>query len=122
MKEVKISIGVFVPKQPHELLQEVVCQYFGISAYELMMSVRKSEGVYRRAIMYTILYKELSYSTTRIAKVFSTSRQLVEHCINNVNHARPIYLHFICDYDAVLNLYTTLQNKQKEWIQQKHTL
>lgn len=118
MKEISISVGVFVPKQPHDLLKEVVCQYFGISEYELMFIIRKGEAAYRRSIMYSILSKELSYTSSRIAELFKTSRQLVEHNINNVNYAKPLYLHFVCDYNAIKDLFSTLQTKQQEWMQQ----
>lgn len=118
MKELNISVGVFVPKQPHELLKEVVCQYFGISEHELMLNTRKPEFVYRRSLMYSILFKEMDYTLHRVADIYGISRQGVTSLIENINYAKSRYLHFSCDYNAIKDLFSTLQIKQQEWMQQ----
>lgn len=112
-----VSVGVFVPKPLHDLAKDAVCNYFGIQESELFNSNKKADSVHRRALFYTLLH-DASYTATQIADIYGTTRQQVTHLICKIKDAGDRYLHIICDYKNVTELFTTLQLKQKECLSQ----
>lgn len=112
-----ISVGVFVPKTLHDLAKDTICSYFKITDEDLLSTKRKLDSVHRRALLFTLLF-DAGYTTSQIGEIYGLSRQVVANLVNKIKDAGGRYLHIICDYNNVTELFTTLQLKQKECLSQ----
>ena len=70
---------------------KIICSHFNISLFDIFSKKRNSKFVITRMFIYFYLYKELKYSYSNIAKMFSYDHATIINGIKNIEN--------ICDYN-----------------------
>lgn len=117
-KEIKITVGVVIPTQPHDLLIQAVCGYFQIDRDELFSKRTIREITSRKGILYHLMRTELSLTSYDVSVICGTSRQCVDNLYEKTDWSmRSKYLQIVCDYNNIKNIYSNLLKEQEEWLQ-----
>lgn len=118
MKQQEIRVGIVIPTPPHELLIEALCAYYKISVNDLFLNNREYSTTQKRGVLFYLMNDMLGYSYTEIARVLDNryTRQAIESLAKKSEYETKSYLHLVCACKNIKPIYSTLLQKQDEWL------
>lgn len=118
MQTVNIKIAVIKPVPVHELALQAGSACFETTPQEIIAISRNREHARRKALVFLLMKEECRMTSNDIAKVCNTSRQNVDHGIYRAENTVGLYLHSVCDYRNLKAVFSSLLQKQTEWLKQ----